>query len=227
MKYVLFSLMALVSPAFAALTLVEVVDPFAVGTTPVSLRSGSVTAAQIESGIDFGGQRSVTVAVTSNPFLRDVRFGVIGQTGQFFVESGPRAAATVSIVYGSAAGLGGVDITVGGAANTLGIEFEDSDPAFQLTLRLTDVDGRVASGNAFRADAIAAGGVIEFGYAGLAGAELLDFTAIDRIELLMDNGPSGDFTANQVALYHAPEPGAPILAGLSAVLLAFRRKRSC
>lgn len=226
MKHTILLLAGMVTQAFSALTMVEMVDPFTAGTPVISIRSGSAGSEQVDAGIALGGSRRVTVAVTSNPFFRDVRVGVIGSTGQMFVEAGPLAAATVSLVYdGGGAGLGGVDITVGGAANGLGMAFADSDPMLSMSLRLRDVGGNEALATVIHETAVEAGGVVFFKYADMTGASLLDFTRIDRLELLLDNGPSGDFTANHVALYHAPEPGAPMLAGLSALLFCTRRKR--
>jgi len=226
MKYLILLLAGMVTPAFSALTMVEVVDSFAVTTPVVSIRSGSATSEQVDAWIPLGGSRTVSVTVTSNPFFRDVRVGVTGVTGQMFVEAGPLAAATVALVYdGGRAGLGGVDITVGGAANGLGMAFADSDPMLLMSLRLTDTAGNVALATVLNEAAVEAGGVVFFRYAEMSGAGMMDFTSIDRLELLFDNGPSGDFTANHMALYHAPEPGAPLLTGLAAVLLCLRRKR--
>ncbi|GAA5482902.1 hypothetical protein [Haloferula sargassicola] len=222
----LFLLLALTAPSFATLVSVGIIDPFDAGNDVVSIRTGSATDVYQDPSAILGGWRQLDVVVVSNPYFRDVRVGAIPETHQFFSETGPLAQATVSLTYdGNGLGLGGIDLTSGGAANSLGLNLADCDPNLTVTLSITDLDGHLASASLFRAEAIEAGEVVYFKFSHMDNAAGTDFTRTDKIVLTVDNGVSGDFTANFVGTFHAPEPGAPMLVAFSTLALAGRRRR--
>lgn len=210
----------------AAVTLVQQIDSFAAGPSPLVVTSGSQSQSyQAPSGTIPGDWRVLDIAITANPFSRDATVGVSSATGQYFAELGPGVAADLSLTYdGNQIGLGGFDLQSGGATS-LGLLVADSDAGLEILVTVSDVNDQVATFQFQQSSAVTSDTLVEFPFASFTNSSATDFSQIDSLRFDFQNGVAGDFTFKMLGTYSTiPEPST-IFLSLVALTALSRRKR--
>ncbi|MGJ8724736.1 MAG: hypothetical protein ACSHYB_09285 [Roseibacillus sp.] len=211
----------------AALTLVQALDNFDSGPSPLSVSSGSHQQSfQDPSNSIPGAWRNIEVTVTSNPFARTANVGVSSVTGQYFAELGPGLTADLSLTYdANSAGLGGFDLSAGGATS-LAFLVADSDANLEISVSVTDINSQVASLQILQASALTNDTLIDFPFSSFTNASATDFSQVDSLQFSFNNGPAGDFSVRMLGTFSAvPEPSLPLFASMTLGIFFFRRNR--
>jgi len=172
----------------------------------------------------LGGNRRVTATYVGDGIeVGFVDYGVDTFSAFKFIDSSLHGSATINFQYNAAgAGLGGIDLTEGGA-NTGLVLIYGADHATSIGFCLNGADASCTGGSLSPLVALpATGGAFAVIFVPFWTAA----TSVDSIGFEVNGTPNLDF---QLALIVAdnviPEPGSMLLAGLGLIAVAAYRRR--
>ena len=227
----LFLSLALAAAPLAASAATLVIDDFSTRQvladrpTPAFPKSSEAYGPSV-----IGGYREMAVKTLMKrpgPFATTFSSNVDGEELlNFSNQSGQQGTATLLYDGAGSAGLGGIDLTVGGGK---GFQFlvENADASLTIASTVWDVAGRQSSFEQTFPQTIV-GGRISFRFADFGGRA--DFTSTNAIRFVFSGPPNLDASVALLAVSPIPVPAGglllgTVLAALSLGASALRRRR--
>jgi hypothetical protein len=200
-----------------------VIDNFDTGVTNISIASGtSSQTANGNPGDIIGGDRDVELEVLSSTGLT-ASVNANPPAGVFAWSNAAQVQSTATLTWDDAGGLGGIDLTDGGASDAILIELITIDLNAALNFSATDTNG----GSSSRVLTGLAPGELTFGFDSFVGTA--DFTSVDSISLTLTGPTEVDAVIDLVATsttVNVPEPSTIAALGIGLAGIGFARKRS-
>ncbi len=185
------------------------IDDFTTGTINFLVDSGTPNNSGSNDGLPLletiGGTRNATGVYGVGG--SNVQAMVNPPTGVMAWSAGSGTLGNLTLTYngtGGNSGLGGVDLTLGGAGNHILVNMTDADKDSTVSVRLTDTNGFVCSLE--EQTTIVGQQLVKFQYANFnipANCEnVIDFTSINTIELQIIGLIAGDY---EITLIGVPQ----------------------
>lgn len=204
-----------------------VIDDFTTGSFSQDLTTGSWVGSQ--AGSMLGGERDAGFVVLDNP--QSVNVHMEAGSGFYVGAGGSQAMAEFGLDYDGAGdeidntapfeygpGLTGFGLS---ASESVRISFLANDQ--DLTVNVFALSGQ-GTGTSSSTTIVAGGQTspfdVDFSFASFTGNA--DLSNIDRLVIVFDTSPSGDFALSQVST--VPEPASMAILGLGALGLIRRRR---
>ncbi|MEM7145733.1 MAG: PEP-CTERM sorting domain-containing protein [Verrucomicrobiota bacterium] len=214
-----------------AMTIITTIDSLSSGAQTIDLSgtTGSSTDTFTGGGGSIiGGERDLTLTVTANPQSAGAEVIITAGTSNLLVaDLGLQVEAATELLYNGvgAAGLGGVDLTSGGAnAFAIGIELLDLD--LNIEIAVTDTGGDIATFSTTEPGGIFSSTTREFVFSNFSNLGATDFTSVDSVRLTFaTDNPGADLVLDVLGTSFVPEPSRSltILTGLALCFLNRRR----
>ena len=211
------------APASAAFTIT--VDDFEAG--PLNLvQTGVGTNTSVQGGLPnanvLGGERETVLQVFTSDFGLSTQVNVLTGPGLLAVSNDAGNDSRVTQTYDGAgsAGLGGVDLTVGGGS-FFQFDVVSSDLGVTVTVNVEDTLGNTGS----LTYAIPGPGILNFAFTSFSGS--VDFTTVDSIQVVYNAPVDADYVIEFFGVGTAvPEPASVVMAVMGATAVGgFARRR--
>jgi hypothetical protein len=228
MKLLLFTAASLLP--LSAATIVSQIDNFSVGMQVVDLSGTTGTATDTFTDISgnvIGGERILSLSVLSNPLAQTAKAAVgVGGQNVMTLDLGVLVSATATLVYGGngSAGLGGVNLTAGGA-NAIAIIVTSLLNPSGLLVSVTDTSNQTATLSVTSPGNILSPETLTFPYADFTNGTSTDFGMIDRIEFGFQPNLGEDLILGFVGTAQVPEPHASLFLIFGALSLCLNQRR--
>jgi len=186
----------MISPAFAL-----TIDSFDSGFTDIGAdNTGTQMATDSDAGLPAGetiGQvRDVKITWVGGETL-DVMANVNPPTGVMAFSSDSGAIGLFTLTYNAGgAGLGGIDLTQGGSADRILVEYKNADLTSGTTVRVTDSGTNISSLEINLG--LTGPRVLEYPFGSFVGTA--DLTDIDKIEVIVEGVASGDYDIELIGI---------------------------
>lgn len=190
----------LASPAFAL-----TIDDFTTGTNDITANSGDPLVFNFTSGLPvsetIGESRNVTAMWVSGGL--DVMANSNPNPGIMGFSSDDGVTGIFKLAYnGTGSGLGGVDLTLGGAGDRIIVNMTTADLNSGISVWLTDTNDVLCS---LELTGLGAGAqVVNFPYASFDTPvnceNVIDFTSINTIEVQVNGIESGDYSIDLIGV---------------------------
>lgn len=209
-----------VAPASYAL----LIDSFDV-TQSLGANSSTTSSNGLATGSSIvGGERDATVDFISGPNSADLDINP-GSNSLLNLSNGANTLGSATLLYDGAGGigLGGVDMTDGGATNGIGIEIAFDDLPVNLIFTVTDVFASVGTSTITTSGGIFSPTQVALAFASFSGA--VDFSAVDSILIeVVPLQAATDIQIDFIETVLVPEPGALAMLATVGMALAVRRR---
>ncbi|MDD2724795.1 MAG: PEP-CTERM sorting domain-containing protein [Methylovulum sp.] len=204
-----------------------VIDTF--DTTPMSV-SGTVpaTSGQTIAPEAIQGYRQLDIVSTNGNVV--INTNTTPTFGALSVSNAADVISQTSVLWnGNNTGLfGGVDLTDGGASTALLLAITSIDQG-NVTITFKVREKTSAGGETATLALTGLGvGTQSFLFSSFANFAAVDFTQVNKIEMIIDAGSASDLTLDMVETnqdINLPEPSSLVLMGLGLAGLSFLRKR--
>jgi hypothetical protein len=222
MKYAATALPALMLIGASAHASI-VIDNFDTGVTNLDLNAvgSSSQTANGNPGDIIGGDRDVELTVLSTTGL-SASVNANPPAGVLAWSNASQVQSTAMLTWDDGGGLGGIDLTEGGASDAILMELIEIDLTAELTFSVTDTAGGLSS-------LVLSGlapGELKFGFSSFTGSA--DFASVDSISLTFAGPSAVDAVVDLVATstVNVPEPSTIATLGIGLAGMGFMRKRA-
>ena len=204
------------------------IDNFNVGSVNIAADSGTPVVSNTENGLAaadvIGGTRFSQVTWQSGQL--DATINNNPPIGELGLSSSTGVTALFEVAYDAdGAGLGGIDLTEGGAVPGFFVQFTAADAGAGTTVTLTDTNANTSSLTL----PTFGPGVLFFTYALFDNPGVVE-TDVDRIDFSIQGQVDGDYRIDLIQSRTPPGVPEPLTAalgtlGLGCLSLGLRRRR--